>query len=88
MVFRNITLGGRLYSIQLIKSNDSKKISSEEIHSKKSANASLGIPEKVEIKGGGSSAKGNPKEEGEKKSEFVDNIMWSGLGGNPGLAVE
>lgn len=88
IVFQNTTLGGRLYYTQKSTSNKRSESSETESKLKKSANASLGIPERVEVKVGYSSTKSESIQSGNKKTETADNIMWSGIGGNPGFVVE
>ena len=55
---------------------------------RKSANASLGIPDKAEVKINYSSKKSDVTKTSEEKLDAKDFLTWSGIGGNPGLTVE
>lgn len=88
LVFQNTTLGGRLYHTQDFSSVTAKNESEREQAVRKSANASLGIPQVVEVKTSYSSEKSENKKDGESKAETTENLAWSSIGGNPGLTVK
>lgn len=88
VVFQNTTLGGRLYHTQDLSSQKDTDEYKQKEEVKKSANASLGIPEVIEVKGDASSKTGDAINDGAIESKFEENLLWSGIGGNPGLSVE
>ena len=87
-MFQNTTLGGRLYYTQISTSSGKGETSKQETNLKKSANASLCIPDQVEVKVGYNSTKSESTSSELKQINTTDNITWCGVGGNPGLVVE
>jgi hypothetical protein len=53
-----------------------------------SANASLGVPDLVELKIGGGYEKKSASSEGKNAAQTSENLTWSGIGGNATLSVE
>jgi hypothetical protein len=87
-VYQNTTLGGRLYHTQDF-SLDKEGSESEKLERfKKSANASLGVPDLIQFKIGGSSEKGSSQSGGTETVQTSENLTWSGIGGNVTLSIE
>jgi hypothetical protein len=51
-------------------------------------NASLGIPDLVEVTTGYSKQDSNTTVDGKRDIHTRENLIWSGIGGNPTLVVE
>ncbi|MCJ1428877.1 hypothetical protein MMC29_006788 [Sticta canariensis] len=86
-VFQNTTLGGRLYHTQAFSSIKTNTESEPAQAVRKSANASLGIPQVAEVNIGDSSEKIESKKEGQSSGETTEILTWSSIGGNPGLTA-
>lgn len=87
-VYQTVTLGGQLYHAQSLSSTDTQHEQEQTNTVKKSMNASLGIPDLVEVTTGYSQQDSNKMVEGNREVHTTENLAWSGIGGNPTLIVE
>ncbi|KAK7409063.1 hypothetical protein QQX98_008767 [Neonectria punicea] len=87
-IYQTITLGGQLYHAQCLNTTGTQHEEEQTNRVKKSMNASLGIPDLVEVTTGYSKENMNTNVQGERQEHTKENMSWSGLGGNPTLIVE
>ncbi|ETS80719.1 hypothetical protein PFICI_08248 [Pestalotiopsis fici W106-1] len=87
-VYQTVTLGGQLYHAQSLNTSDAQQVQEQKNRVKKSMNASLGIPDFVEVTTGYSKEDSNTKVEGNREIHTTENLSWSGIGGNPTLIVD
>ncbi|PCD31421.1 hypothetical protein AU210_011075 [Fusarium oxysporum f. sp. radicis-cucumerinum] len=87
-VYQTVTLGGQLYHAQSLSSTDTQHEQEQTNTVKKSMNASLGIPDLVEVTTGYSQQDSNKMVEGNREVHTTENLAWSGIGGNPTLIVD
>ncbi|KAK7415229.1 hypothetical protein QQZ08_012403 [Neonectria magnoliae] len=87
-VYQTIALGSLLYHAQCLNTTDTQHEEEQTNRVKKSMNASLGIPDLVEVTTDYSKENRNTTAQGEREEHTEENLSWSELGGNPNLIVD